>query len=125
MMMLSNEMEKAEFIGKDQYVRFLRILSPFAPHITEEIYSELGFSGSIFKNSWPDHDPELAKDENITLVLQVNGKVRDKIEVPAGISEDEAKKLARESEAVKKWIEGKEIVKEVYVEGKLVNIVVR
>jgi leucyl-tRNA synthetase len=125
MMILSNEMEKAGSIGKDQYVKFLTMLSLFAPHIAEEIYFELGFTGSIFKNAWPKFDPELAKDENITLVLQINGKVREKLEVPAGIGEEEAKKLARESEVVKKWIEGKEVLKEVYVEGKLVNIVVR
>lgn len=125
MMILLNEMEKEGKIDKSYYQMFLIILAPFAPHITEEIYSQLGNTESIFKQSWPKYDPALAKDETINLVLQINSKVRDTIEVDAEISEDEAKKIALESEKVKKWTEGKEVLKVIYVKGKLVNIVIK
>lgn len=125
MMICLNEMEKEKEISKTNYAIFIMLLSPFAPHLAEEIWAELGNSESIFKSAWPKYDPDLAKDENINLVLQINGKVRDTIEVPAEIGEDEAKKLAQENEKVKKWTEGKEIVKVIFVKGKLVNIVIK
>jgi len=80
---------------------------------------------SIHNQSWPQWDEALAKDEEITLVVQVNGKLRDRINVPASITEDEARQLARESKRVKFYLEDKVIVKEIYVPGKLVNLVVR
>lgn len=112
-------------VNKEVVEKLLLILAPFAPHMCEELWTKLGKTESIFKESWPEYDEELAKDENIELVLQVNGKVRDRIEVAADISEQDAIKLAKESEAMKKWLEGKEIVKEIFVKGKLVNIVVK
>lgn len=105
--------------------KILIILSPLAPHMAEELWARLGNKESIFKASWPKYDVKLVVDETVKLVLQVNGKLRDMIEVATDISEEEAKKMARENEKVKKWIEGKEIVKEVFVKNKLVNIVVK
>jgi leucyl-tRNA synthetase len=111
-------------IGKDTIKRFLILLAPFAPHITEELWHFVGHKDSIYKESWPKYDPKLIKEEMITLVIQVNGKVRDKIEVEADISEEKAKELAISREKIKKWIEGKEIKNVVFVPGKLINIVV-
>ncbi len=126
MMILVNKILEKKEISKEDFEKFLIILSPFAPHLTEEIWREkLGHSESIFKASWPKYDPKLIKDEVIKLVIQINGKVRDTLDVPADISEDEAKKISQESEKIKKWLEGKEIVKIIFVKGKLINIVIK
>lgn len=124
MMILSNEMEKTEQFSHADYEMFLKILSPFAPHITEELWEKLGHKKSIFLESWPKYDPELIKDEEIELVIQINGKLRDRIKVSADISEEEAKKSAMESEKVKNFIAGKEIRKVIFVKGKLINMVI-
>jgi leucyl-tRNA synthetase len=109
----------------------LLLLSPFAPHLTEELWqqyivhsSEFNVQRSIHNQSWPKYDPKLVKEEKITLIVQINGKVRDKIEVEADVSEEKAKKLALSQEKIKKWIGDKEIKKVIFVPGKLVNIVV-
>lgn len=126
LMILVNEVEKQGKLSEEQYKNILLMLAPFAPHLTEELWSMIeGNSCSIFEEIWPKFDESLMKDTLINLVVQVNGKLRDTLEVEAEISEDEAKKIAQESEKVKKWIEGKNIVKIVYVKGKLVSIVVK
>jgi leucyl-tRNA synthetase len=135
MMILVNEMTAADGLSKEQYEALLKILAPFAPHLCEELWTESrrqttddrNESGneSVFKQSWPKYDSELIKDEIIELVIQVNGKVRDTLSVDAEVSEEEAKKIALESENVKKWTENKEVKKIVYVKGKLVSIVVK
>ncbi|MCK4891816.1 MAG: hypothetical protein KAS78_04060, partial [Candidatus Pacebacteria bacterium] len=79
---------------------------------------------SIHLQKWPRYNPELIKEKKITMIIQVNGKLRDQIKAPADISEEQAKKIALESEKIKKWIEGKEIRKVIFVKGKLVNVVV-
>jgi len=112
-------------IKKSDFEKFVIILSPFAPHLAEELWSQLGHKESIFKQSWPVYDKNLVKDETINLVIQVNSKVRDMIKVSADISEEEAKKIALASEKIKKWLEGKEVIKVIFVKGKLVNIVVK
>ncbi|MBE9513231.1 MAG: leucine--tRNA ligase [Chloroflexi bacterium] len=103
----------------------LLLLAPTAPHLAEELWERTGHNYSIHNQSWPQWDEELAKDEEVTLVVQVNGKLRDKIIVPAGITEAEAKKLALESQRVKAYLKDKVTLKEIYVPGKLVNLVVR
>jgi len=103
----------------------LLLLAPTAPHIAEELWERTGHDYSIHSQDWPEWDEELAKDEEITLVVQVNGKLRNRITVPASINEGEALTLAFESQKVKAHIEGKEVVKRIYVPGKLVNIVVK
>jgi leucyl-tRNA synthetase len=123
-MICANELEKEEKIEKEIFENFLKLLAPFAPHIAEEIWENLGHKKSIFLTPWPKWDPKLVKEEMITLIIQVNGKVRDKVEVEATISEEKAKELAISREKIKKWIEGKEIKKVIFVPGKLINIVV-
>jgi leucyl-tRNA synthetase len=103
----------------------LLLLAPTAPHLAEELWQQTGHSYSIHNQSWPQWDKELAKDEEITLVVQVNGKLRDRIIVPASITETEAKQIALERERVKTYLEGKEIANIIYVPGRLVNLVVK
>jgi len=102
----------------------LRLLAPAAPHLTEELWQKTGHDYSIHNQSWPQWNKELAKDEEITLVVQVNGKLRDRVVVTASTTEVEAKQIAAESTRVQPHLEGKEVVKEIYVPGRLVNFVV-
>ena len=101
------------------------MLAPIAPHMTEEMWERAGHPYSIHQQSFPSWDDALAADEVITLVVQVNGKVRDKLEVPAGIAESEAQELALASPRVQTYTNGKSVSKTVYVPGRLVNVVVR
>ena len=84
----------------------------------------MGNKKSIYLQSWPKYDSELIKEEEVELVVQINGKLRDRIKIAVDITEEEARKLVLESEKIKKWVEGKEIRKFIFVKGKLVNIVV-
>jgi leucyl-tRNA synthetase len=124
MMILANEMDRKDKISDNDYRALITMLAPFAPHIAEELWEKLGHKESIFKESWPKYDPKLIKDEEVELVIQVNGKLRDRIKVNADIEEEEAKKLVMESEKIKNNIRGKEIKKVIFVKGKLINIVV-
>ena len=103
----------------------LLLLAPTAPHLTEELWQRTGRDYSIHNQSWPHWDEELAKDEEITLVVQVNGKLRDRMIVPASITEAEARQLAVERQRVKAYLAGRQITKVIYVPGRLVNLVVR
>jgi leucyl-tRNA synthetase len=114
------------YISVKDFEIFLKLLAPFASHIAEEIWQNkelLNHKASIFKEKWPEPDKKFLKEEKITLIIQINGKVRDKIEVVADISEKEAKELAFSSEKIKKWTAGKEIKKAIFVPGKLINLV--
>lgn len=103
----------------------LLLLAPIAPHITEELWSELGDGESIHLQTWPEWDEEAAAEEVFTLIVQVNGKLRDKVVVPVTISEEEAKELALSRERIQRWLQGKTVKKTIYVPGRLVNIVVQ
>jgi len=103
----------------------LIMLAPSAPHMAEELWVSLGYDYSIHNQLWPAWDRELAADEEVTLVVQINGKVRGKLTLPAGINEEEAEKAAFADERIKAQVEGKSIVKQIYVPGKLLNIVVK
>ncbi len=104
----------------------LRLLAPTAPHFTEELWERTGRPYSIHNQPWPQWDEKLAKDEEVTLVVQVNGKLRDRITVPASVSEDELPQLLQEK-AIKAnaYLEGKKVLKQVYVPGRLINFVVK
>ncbi|MCX8030577.1 MAG: leucine--tRNA ligase [Thermodesulfovibrionales bacterium] len=101
----------------------LLMIAPFAPHIAEELWSRIGQKNSIFENKWPIWDDELAKEEEIELVIQVNGKLRDKILIPPGTSDEEVKNKALNSKKIKEIIGDKEIKRVLVVKGRLVNIV--
>lgn len=111
--------------AKEEQGAFLQILAPFAPHLSEEIWEKLGNKNSIFKSGWPACDQKLIKDETINLVIQINGKLRAALEVAADISENEVFKLVQENEIIKKWLADKDVVKKIFVPGKLLNIVVK
>jgi len=124
MMIFVNFAVKFDELPREVFENFLKLLAPFAPHLAEELWNEIGNKESVFKQVWPKYNPALVKDETINLVIQVNGKIRDTIEVSADISEEEAKKIALDCEKIKKWLEEKEIKKVIFVKGKLVNIVI-
>lgn len=121
----------SEFSEEDKQVlsfaiiSLMKLMSPVAVHLTEEAWHELGGAGSIHEQPWCEWDENLAKSSSITLVVQVNGKVKDKIDVDAGLSQDEMKQVALDSPKIKAQVEGKTIVKTIVVPGKLVNIVVK
>jgi leucyl-tRNA synthetase len=110
---------------KEALDKLLLLLAPSTPHIAEELWEQTGHGYSIHNQDWPQWDEELAKDEEVTLVVQVNGRLRDRITVPVNITEDEARQTALESPKVRPHIDGKQILKEIYVPQKLVNLVVR
>ena len=114
-----------ESLWKQGIEKFLLMLAPFAPHLSEELWERAGHPYSIHSQRFPEWDEELAADEVITLVVQVNGKLRDKLQVPAGIAEDEAKQLALASPRVLSYINNKRIDRTIYVPGRLVNVVVK
>jgi leucyl-tRNA synthetase len=103
----------------------LLLMSPFAPHITEELWHRLGNETSIHLQPWPEWDEAIAAEETITLVVQVNGRVRDRIDVPVDIDNAEAERLARASETVQRHVGDKQIVKVIVVPGRLVNVVAK
>ncbi len=108
---------------KEVFSALVLLLSPIAPHFCEELWQVLGNKGSILKAGWPKFDPKMLVEENITIVIQVNGKVRSKIEVPAGITDEELKGLVLGDERVKPWLEGKPVKNIVIVPKRLVSIV--
>jgi len=113
-----------EKVGKDALERMVLLLSVFAPHIGEELWQKLGHNDSIFKQSWPQPDQNLLKEDAIELIVQINGKMRDKITVSAQIEENEAVELAKSSPLVQQWIDNKPVKKAVYVKDRLVNFVI-
>jgi len=115
----------ASSVWKESIETLLLLLAPTTPHLAEELWQQTGHSYSIHNQGWPKWDEELARDEEVTLVVQVNGKLRDRIAVPASITEAEARQLVLERERVKTYLEGKEIVNIIYVPRRLVNLVVR
>jgi leucyl-tRNA synthetase len=124
MMILVNEMEKEKEIGREDFEVLLRLLSPFAPHITEELWQAIGNKGSIHESPWPKYETgELEKKERI-IIVQVNGVKRDELNLEAEISPIELEKMAINSPKIAKWLEGKKVKKVVQVKGRLVNIVV-
>lgn len=124
MMELINEIYKEEKITAEYFSLLILILSPFTPHMCEEIWETLGQKIGLSGIKWPEYSEELAKETEITLAVQINGKLRDTLVVPAEMSEAEVKLLALKSERVQKWIEGKEPKKIIYIKGKLLSIVV-
>ena len=101
------------------------ILSPFTPHICEEMWESLGFEGSLAKVSWPEYDEAALVKDTIEIVVQINGKVKEKMVVENNLSREELEKTAMENDAVKALTDGKNIIKVIAVPNKLVNIVIK
>jgi len=124
LMIFVNEANGEKEIPLEIWEKFLKITAPFAPHISEELWHLLGHKKSIHLEKWPKYDPELIKEENFELIVQINGKVRDKISVSTGISQKEAENIAFTSEKVKMWLKEGKIRKVIFVPNKLINVVV-
>ncbi|MGC8764724.1 MAG: leucine--tRNA ligase [Brevinematia bacterium] len=125
LMIFVNELSKEEKINYDVMRDFIRILHPFAPFITEEMWERIGEKPSVLFAGWPEYKEELTKDEEYEMVIQVNGKIRSSVKVAVGTDVEKMKEIALSDEKITKWVEGKEIVKIIPVKDKLVNIVVK
>ena len=125
MMIFVNALYKKESCPREYAEGFIKMLSCVAPHIGEEIWSCLGHSDTIAYESWPSYDEAELVENTIEIVVQVNGKLKGRLNVPADIEQADAIALAKKEEGVAKAVEGKNIVKEIYVKGRLVNIVVK
>ncbi|MEO0396955.1 MAG: leucine--tRNA ligase, partial [Cyanobacteria bacterium P01_A01_bin.137] len=127
LMKLSNALKDAKQQDTDVYAEGVQVLvlllAPFAPHIAEELWQQLGFGESVHRQSWPTFESAALVADEITLVIQIKGKTRGTISVPASASKDELEQYARDSDIAKKYLEGKEIKKVIVVPGKLVNFV--
>ena len=110
-------------ISQDAILVLAKILAPFAPHLAEELWHELGNKKSIFQESWPSYDAKLVIEEKVTLVIQINGKLRDRLEIERGLPQKEAEELALSQARIKSFLAGREIKKIIFVRDKLINIV--
>ncbi len=124
LMILVNEFERQEKISKENYEIILKLISPFAPHLGEELWSILGNKKSITLSSWPEYNKNKIIENEITIVVQINGKVRASFEIGINESEENIRNMALNMIEIKKWIDNKEIKKIIFIKGKLVNIVV-
>lgn len=125
MMTLLNEIYNVGSITKKEFRDLLIILNPFAPHVTEELYQMIGCEGVLDEQEWVTYDEALCKDDTIEIVCQINGKVKSKLTIHTDAAKDDVIALAKADEAIVKATEGKNIVKEIYVPNKLVNLVVK
>lgn len=123
LMIMTNALDKQKEVSKDIFAKFVLVLAPFAPHLAEELWQELGNKDSLATADWPKYDAKLAQDDMVTIGIQINGKVRDEIELPfdAEVTQDDV--IGRDK--VKKYIDGKEIVKFIHVKNRIINIVVK
>jgi len=125
MMEFINVVYKAARIEKGQAERFVLLLAPFAPHIAEELWQLLGHDGTLSYEPWPVVDEAMLVEDTIELPVQVNGKLRARITVPAGANQDEILQAALAHERIAEMTEGKQVIKKIVVPGKMVNIVVK
>ncbi len=123
LMILQNEMEKNEKIPKQVFLDYVSLLSPFAPHMSDEIGSSFGNKKSFFLMDWPKYNKKYLVTDSVKIAVQVNGKLRDVVEMAVDSGEEEVKTKSLESENVAKWIAGKEIRKVIFIKNKLINIV--
>ena len=125
LMTLLNQIYSNGSINKAELKSLLLLVNPFAPHVTEEMWEKMGFVGTVTDQSWPEFDEAKCVDATVEIAVQVNGKIKARINVATEISNEDAIAAAKEVDAVKEIIDGKQVVKELYVKGKLVNIVVK
>ena len=125
MMTILNDFYQDGSISREELKDFLIMLYPFAPHITEEMYQNCGFGGYIHDAKWPEFDESMCKDDEIEIAVQINGKLKDRAVISADAAQDEVLELVKKNQKIAAELDGKTIVKEIYVKGKLVNIVVR
>jgi len=124
LMIALNELEKLSEVSTDSYEKLLQLIAPFAPHVTEELWASLGHTTSIHSSPWPVYDPTLIIDADMTIMIQINSKVRGSFIASVDTTDEQLEKLARESQEAKKWLEGNSIKKVIVVPRRLVNFVV-
>jgi leucyl-tRNA synthetase len=125
MMIFVNEFLNLDVKPRKAMETFVLLLSPFAPHLAEELWEHLGHTQTLAYESWPEYDDEKTKEDTIEVVGQVNGKIRTKFLVPLDLNEEELKKIAFDDPGIKRCVEGKQIIKTIVVKNKLVNVVVK
>ena len=125
LMSLLNTIQGTGKITREEFKTFIILLNPFAPHITEELWVNNGFDGMLNEAKWPTYDEAKCVDATVEIVVQINGKIKARLNVPADISSADALALAKENEIIRNEISGKNVVKELYVPKKLVNIVIK
>lgn len=125
MMILVNELYRRDTLPREVWDPFVRLLSPYAPHIAEELWEMMGNTSPVSRAPWPGWNEELTRDETVTVVVQVNGKVRSRLEVAAGTSREELLQLATSDTRIQQYIAEGEITKSIVVPDKLVNLVIR
>ena len=124
LMILLNAMEKEKTVSREHFMGFLSLLAPFAPHISEELWHTLGAEASVHSAPWPTFDPAKIISDSVTIGIQVNGKLRAEMNIARNASGEEAKAVALAMPEIQKWLEGNEPKKIIYVEGKIMNVVV-
>ena len=124
MMILTNEFDKEEKVSKKDYEILIQLLAPFAPHITEEIWNILKNKKSIHLSEWPKFDSSKLVENDITIIVQINGKMRGIMKGSIDMNEDKAKEIAINMPEIKKWIDNKEVKKFIFIKGKVINIVI-
>jgi leucyl-tRNA synthetase len=125
LMTLANDFYHKGSITYDEFKTFLILLNPVSPHLTEELWSQMEYGGMLNQASWPEYDEEKTVDDTIEIVVQINGKVRHKMLIPASLDREGMQEAVMAEEAVKALLEGKNIVKVIAIPGRLVNIVIR
>ena len=123
LMVLFNDISKLPQVNKESFEIFLKLLHPFAPHLTEEIWQLKGYEGFLVKTAWPQADKNLMQDDSVDIGVQVNGKVRDRLQIPVSATKKEIEKMAMASEKVLRHLEGMEIKKVIVVPNRMVSIV--
>ena len=124
-MKMTNEFYKDKMINKAEYKTFLQLLNPFAPHITEELFSILGEKSTINETPWPKYDETKTIDDEIEIPVQINGKLKAVVLVSKEATQEEIKKVVDNNETIQNILNGKQVIKEIYVKGKIYNIVVK
>lgn len=125
MMALLNDIYTIGTVNKKEYRDLLIMLNPFAPHITEELYEVIGYDGVLNQQSWVKYDEELCLEETVEIVIQINGKVRERIVIGMDLKQEEVLNIAKKEPKIAEALSGKSIIKEIYVQNKLVNFVAR
>ncbi len=125
MMIFTNHLNTLKSINREILQTFAQLLAPFIPHTAEDIWQRLGNENSITFEQWPEYDEELAKENIISIAIQVNGKLRTNIEIDANTEKGDVLQLAKENDRIDNYIGGKELIKEIYVPGRLINFVVK
>ncbi len=116
--------DEGKEVLREAVEKMIMLLSPFAPHICEELWERMGYQTLLTMNPWPSYEPELAKEERVTIVVQINGKLRDRFEADRDADEEELKKTALGLEKIRNIIGDKEVKKVIHIKNKIINIVI-